>query len=149
MSALNERTGELNAAIASLEAQRSVVGDNVVDSAVAALRRQLAELDESPREPTPQEERKIVTILFADVSGFTALSENLDPEEMRNLINACFERLVPIVKKYEGTVDKFMGDEIMALFGAPIAHENDPERASRVALEIMAAIAVFNREHAT
>jgi len=146
---VNERTKELESAIISLEAQRSVIGDSVVDSAVAALRRQLAELDQPIREASAQEERKIVTILFADVSGFTTLSEKLDPEEVRNLINSCFERLVPIVRKYEGTVDKFMGDEIMALFGAPVAHENDPERALRVALEMMAAIAIFNRDQAT
>jgi class 3 adenylate cyclase len=145
---VNERTKELESAIISLEAQRSVVGDSVVDSAVAALRRQLAELDQPIRKPSAQEERKIVTILFADVSRFTTLSEKLDPEEVRNLINSCFERLVPIVRKYEGTVDKFMGDEVMALFGAPVAHENDPERALRVALEMMAAIAVFNRDQA-
>jgi class 3 adenylate cyclase len=150
MSERNDLAKELKAAIASLEAQRSVLGDRVVESAVAALRQQLAaELDAPLRELAAQEERKVVTILFADVSGFTALSEKLDPEEVRNLINACFERLVPIVKKYEGTVDKFMGDEIMALFGAPVAHENDPERALRAALEMMDAIAAFNREHTT
>jgi class 3 adenylate cyclase len=145
---VNERTKELESAIISLEAQRSVVGDSIVDSAIAALRRQLAELDQPIRKPSAQEERKIVTILFADVSGFTSLSEKLDPEEVRNLINSCFERLVPIVRKYEGTVVQFMGDEIMSVFGAPVAHENDPERALRVALEMMAAIAVFNRDQA-
>jgi predicted ATPase/class 3 adenylate cyclase len=145
---VNERTKELESAIISLEAQRSVVGDSVVDSAVAALRRQLAELDQPIRQPSGQEERKIVTILFADVSGFTTLSEKLDPEEVRNLINSCFERLVPIVRKYEGTVVQFLGDEIMSVFGAPVAHENDPERALRVALEMMAAIAVCNQDQA-
>lgn len=152
MSAPDEKARELKAAIAGLEAQRSVLGDSVVESAVTALREQLAQLAEleTPlRIMATEEERKVVTILFADVSGFTALLEKLDPEEVRNLINACFERLVPTVKKYEGTVDKFMGDEIMALFGAPIAHENDPERALRAALEMMEDIAAFNREHAT
>ena len=145
----NQKPDELSAAIAGLEAQRSLLGDAVVEPALAALRQKLAELHAPASELTAEEERKIVTILFADVSGFTALSENLDPEEVRNLINACFEQLVPIVKKYEGTVDKFMGDEIMALFGAPVAHENDPERALRAALEMMDAIGAFNREHTT
>ena len=145
----NQKPDELSAAIAGLEAQRSLLGDSVVEPALAALRQQLAELHAPASELAAEEERKIVTILFADVSGFTALSENLDPEEVRNLINACFEQLVPIVKKYEGTVDKFMGDEIMALFGAPVAHENDPERALRAALEMMDAIGAFNREHTT
>ena len=149
MSASDKKARELKAAIAGLEAQRSVLGDSVVESAVTALRQQLAELEMPLRIMATEEERKVVTILFADVSGFTALLEKVDPEEVRNLINACFERLVPTVKKYEGTVDKFMGDEIMALFGAPIAHENDPERALRAALEMMEDIAAFNREHAT
>jgi class 3 adenylate cyclase/tetratricopeptide (TPR) repeat protein len=145
----NQKPDELSAAIAGLEAQRSLLGDTVVEPALAALRQKLAEIHAPASELAAEEERKIVTILFADVSGFTALSENLDPEEVRNLINACFEQLVPIVKKYEGTVDKFMGDEIMALFGAPVAHENDPERALRAALEMIEAIGVFNREHTT
>ena len=149
MSVPDEKVRELRAAIAGLEAQRSVLGDSVVEPAVTALRQQLAELEARLRALATEEERKIVTILFADVSGFSALSEKLDPEEVRNLINACFERLVPIVEKYQGTVDKFMGDEIMALFGAPGAHENDPERALRAALEMMAAVTAFNRENAT
>ena len=74
-------------------------------------------------------ELKLVTVLFADVSGFTGLSENLDPGSLRDLIATCFDRLVPCIERYGGTVDKFVGDEIMALFGAPVAHENDPERA--------------------
>jgi class 3 adenylate cyclase len=149
MSAPDEKARELKAAIAGLEAQRSALGDSVVESAVTALRQQLAELETPFRLMATEEERKVVTILFADVSGFTALFEKLDPEEVRSLINACFERLVPIVKKYEGTLDKFIGDEIMALFGAPVAHENNPERALRAALEMMEAIAAFNCEHAT
>src|SRR4030095_13193560 len=149
MSVPDEKARELKAAIAGLEAQRSALGDSVVESAISALWQQLAELETPLRVMATEEERKVVTILFADVSGFTALLEKLDPEEVRNLINACFERLVPIVKKYEGTVDKFIGDEIMALFGAPVAHEKDPERALRAALEMMEAIAAFTREHTT
>lgn len=94
-------------------------------------------------------ERRAVTIMFADISGFTAMSERMDPEQVRNLMNRCFDHLVPIVEKYEGTVDKFIGDEIMALFGAPIAHEDDPARALRVGLEMQAALRRFNAEHDT
>ena len=79
--------------------------------------------------------------MFADLSGFTALSETLDPERVRGIVNRCFNMLVPIVERYGGTVDKFIGDEIMALFGAPLAHENDAERALRAALEMMQAMA--------
>src|SRR5205085_2230464 len=64
-------------------------------------------------------------------------------------INACFDQLVPAVQKYGGTVDKFIGDEVMALFGAPHAHENDPERALRSALELMERICSFNQQHGT
>jgi class 3 adenylate cyclase/predicted ATPase len=149
MSELDEQADELKAAIAGLEAQRSLLGKTVVEPALAALRQQLSEIDSSQTDLASDDERKIVTVLFVDVSGFTALLEKLDPEEVRSLINTCFECLVPIVQKYQGTVDKFIGDEIMALFGAPVAHENDPERALRAALELMDAIATFNREHAT
>jgi class 3 adenylate cyclase len=94
-------------------------------------------------------ERRAVTIMFADISGFTAMSERMDPEQVRNLMNRCFDHLVPIVEKYEGTVDKFIGDEIMALFGAPIAHEDDPARALRVGLEMQTALRQFNAQHGT
>ena len=148
---------ELEAALAGLEAQRATLGDAVVNPAIAALRQQLAQLDDASSQTKPGsslpvtalEERKVVTILFVDVSGFTALAEKLDPEEVRSLINACFDCLVPIVQKYDGTIDKFIGDEIMALFGAPQAHENDPERALRSALEMMDRMSSFNQEHGT
>ena len=119
MSKLDEQARELKAAIAGLEAQRSLLGQKVVEPALAALRQQLAELESSRTDVASDEERKIVTVLFVDVSGFTALSEKSDPEEVRGLINSCFEYLVPVIQKYEGTIDKFIGDEIMALFGAP------------------------------
>ena len=149
MSDLDEQVEKLTAAISGLEAQRAALGDAVVDSALAALRLQLSQLDASRGEPAADDERKIVTIIFADVSGFTAMSEKLDPEEVRAFMNGCFESLVPIVRKYEGTIDKFIGDEIMALFGAPAAHEDDPERALRAGLEMIEAIAAFNRAHGT
>lgn len=82
-------------------------------------------------------ERKNVTILFSDISGFTQMSEKLDPEEVIDLINSCFNKLTEIIYSYEGTVDKYMGDCIIALFGAPVAHEDDPERAVKAAMEIM------------
>ncbi|MBU0495990.1 MAG: AAA family ATPase, partial [Chloroflexi bacterium] len=138
-------TRHLMDAIAHLESQRAILGDAVVDAAVASLRQQLAELE--PVAPPPLAgERKFVTIMFADIAGFTALAETLDPEAVRDLMNACFDRLVPVIERYEGTVDKFIGDEVMALFGAPIAHENDPERALRAALEMRDALAEFNAE---
>ncbi|MCI0397167.1 MAG: AAA family ATPase [Chloroflexi bacterium] len=94
-------------------------------------------------------ERRVVTVMFADISGFTAMSEKMDPEQVRSLMNSCFDHLVPIVEKYEGVVDKFIGDEIMALFGAPTAHEDDPMRAMRTALEMMDALTDFNEKYDT
>ncbi len=94
-------------------------------------------------------ERRVVTILFADLAGFTHLSEQADPEEARSLLNACFDRLAPVIEQFGGTIDKFVGDEIMALFGAPAAHEDDAERALHTALEMMAALAAFNAENHT
>ncbi len=96
-----------------------------------------------------QGERRRVTVMFADIAGFTALADRADPEKVRNLVNGCFERLVPVVTKYGGTVEKFIGDAIMAVFGVPSAHENDPERALRSALEMQEALAAFNVAHNT
>ena len=81
-------------------------------------------------------ERRNVTVVFADVTGFTELSEKMDPEELRNLMNKFFQMIGTVVNKYEGTIDKFIGDAVMVLFGALISHENDPERAIRSALEM-------------
>jgi class 3 adenylate cyclase len=147
MSELDEE--ELSTAIAGLERQRASLGDAVVDPAIAALRGQLSELKGGRAHAAFKDERKLVTIMFVDVSGFTALSEKLDPEKVRELTNACFDWLVPVVQKYGGTIDKFIGDEIMALFGAPVAHEDDAERALRAGLEMMDGIAAFNRLHGT
>ena len=89
---------------------------------------------------TIEPERRPVTVLFADLSGFTALGEKLDPEELSALTNECLEAMVKSVFKYEGFVDKLIGDAVMALFGAPVAHEDDPERALRCALEMQKAV---------
>lgn len=140
---------EIEQTITALEAQRTFLDNRVVETSLAALRKQLAELDRPEIIPLALKgERKQVTVMFADISGFTAMSEKLDPEEVRSMINACFERLGAVIDQYGGHIDKFIGDEIMALFGAPAAHENDPERALRAALDMMAALEVFNDEHA-
>jgi class 3 adenylate cyclase/tetratricopeptide (TPR) repeat protein len=139
---------EISTAIQSLEGQRTVLGDAAVDAAIAALRAQLGGRPAVPSVelPTLTGERKLVTVMFADISGFTALSERHDPEVLRALMNACFDRLVPVVQEYEGTVDKFIGDEIMVLFGAPRAHERHAELACGAALALFAALREFNRE---
>lgn len=85
----------------------------------------------------PDADRRQVTVLFADVSGFTALAERLDPEEVRAFQNALFEMLGDAVKRYDGFIEKFVGDAVMAVFGAPLAHEDDPERALSAALDMV------------
>ncbi|MFN0071567.1 MAG: AAA family ATPase [Chloroflexota bacterium] len=92
------------------------------------------------------EERRWVTVLFADLVSSTALLEHMDPEDARDLIVACFDRLARDIAGMGGTVDKFMGDAVMALFGAPIAHEDDPARALRAAFQMQASMARFNAE---
>jgi adenylate cyclase len=82
-------------------------------------------------------DRRQVTILFADLSGFTALAERLDPEDVRAFQNALFETLAQAIARYDGFVEKFVGDAVLAIFGAPIAHEDDPERALDAALDIL------------
>jgi class 3 adenylate cyclase len=86
--------------------------------------------------PTGREERKVVTVLFADLVGFTARAEQLDPEDVRALLAPYHAHLRAELERYGGTVEKFIGDAVMALFGAPSAHEDDPVRAVRAALDI-------------
>ncbi|MEO0227967.1 MAG: adenylate/guanylate cyclase domain-containing protein [candidate division WOR-3 bacterium] len=100
----------------------------------------------NPKAKRIEGERRNVTVLFADLSGFTALSETMDAEEIANIINDFFTRMVKIVHKYEGSVDKFLGDALMVLFGAPVAHHDDPERAVRAALEMQEEMERFNAE---
>ncbi|MEO0206402.1 MAG: tetratricopeptide repeat protein, partial [candidate division WOR-3 bacterium] len=91
-------------------------------------------------------QRRPVAVIFADISGFTALSEKLDPEEVKDLIDNCLQRLARVIQSYEGYVDKFIGDCIMALFGAPVAHEDDPLRAVLAGFDLLKEIKIFNAE---
>jgi class 3 adenylate cyclase len=91
-----------------------------------------APLDEAPA----REERKVVTVLFADLVGFTSRAEQLDPEDVRATLSPYYARLRAEIERHGGTVEKFIGDAVMALFGAPVSHEDDPERAVRAALAI-------------
>ena len=94
----------------------------------------------------PREERKVVTVLFADLVGFTSRSERLDPEDVRATLTPYFGRLREELERRGGTVEKFIGDAVMAVFGAPAAHEDDPERAVRAALAIRDAVAEMNEQ---
>jgi class 3 adenylate cyclase/tetratricopeptide (TPR) repeat protein len=104
------------------------------------------ELEAAPR--PAREERKVVTVLFADLVGFTSRAERMDPEDVRALLAPYHERLRSELERFGGTVEKFIGDAVMALFGAPVAHEDDPERAVRAALAIRDWIAEEGKLHA-
>src|SRR5213079_1532665 len=90
------------------------------------------------------EERRRVTVLFADLSGYTAVAEQMDPEALKSIVEGFLRRLGEEVERYGGTVDKYIGDNVMALFGAPLAHEDDAERAVRSGLGMQAAMAEVN-----
>ena len=87
-----------------------------------------------------REQRKVVTVLFCDVTGSTSLGESLDPESLRALLARYFERMKTIVERHGGTVEKFIGDAVMAVFGIPQLHEDDALRAVRAALEMREAV---------
>lgn len=92
---------------------------------------------EAARGRAVEGERRVVTILFCDVKGSTAMAEELDPEEWTEIMNEAFAHLIEPIYRYEGVVARLMGDAILAFFGAPIAHEDDPQRAVLAALEVV------------
>jgi len=91
-------------------------------------------------------ERKLVTVLFADVVNYTSISEKLDPEEVHQIMDGCFKTLMDEIHRYEGTINQFTGDGVMALFGAPLAHEDHAQRACRAALSIQKAIGAYEEK---
>ena len=91
-------------------------------------------------------ERKLVTVLFADVANYTSMAEKLDPEEVHQIMDGCFKILMDEIHKYEGTINQFTGDGVMALFGAPVAHEDHAQRACHAALSIQKAIGDFSEK---
>jgi len=91
-------------------------------------------------------ERKLVTVLFADVANFTSMSEKLDPEEVHEIMDGCYQLLMDEIHRYEGTIDKFTGDGVMALFGAPVAHEDHAQRACYTALAMQRAIGEYGEK---
>jgi class 3 adenylate cyclase/tetratricopeptide (TPR) repeat protein len=103
-----------------------------------------APLGEAPR--SGGEERKVVSVLFVDLVGFTARSDGADPEDVRSTLRLYHDLLKREIERFGGTVEKFIGDAVMAVFGAPVAHEDDAERAVRASLRIIDAIAELNEE---
>ncbi|HEV2045433.1 MAG TPA: adenylate/guanylate cyclase domain-containing protein [Chthoniobacterales bacterium] len=169
-----ERIAQLRAAIEAQEAMRPALGDATVELSLKPLRGLLESLTEEaastdnggasgellarlqsyiPKQLAEkirtsghvEGERRQVTVIFADISGFTALSERLDAEEVASFANDCMKELTTAVYQYEGMVDKFIGDCVMAVFGAPIALEDDAERALRASLAMRERLEAFNR----
>ncbi|HEY2218168.1 MAG TPA: AAA family ATPase [Gaiellaceae bacterium] len=97
-------------------------------------------------EPAPREERRIVSVVFVDLVGFTSRSERLDPEDVRAILTPYYETVRAEIESFGGIVEKFVGDAVMAVFGAPTAHGDDPERAVRAALAVREAVPALNAE---
>ena len=106
----------------------------------------LAKLESARAAGGVQGERRIVTMLFCDVQGSTAAAEKLDPEEWAEIMNGAFEHLIAPVYRYEGTLARLMGDAVLAFFGAPITHEDDPQRAVLAALETIERTVSYRKE---
>ena len=94
----------------------------------------------------PRETRKTVTVVFSDVTGSTALGEQLDPESLRRVMGRYFDEMKAVVEAHGGTVEKFIGDAVMAVFGIPIVHEDDALRAVRAAAEMRERLGALNEE---
>ena len=90
-------------------------------------------------------DRRMATVMFADLSGFTAISERLDPEDVRALQTDLLGAMRAVIERYDAFVEKFVGDAVMAVFGAPVAHEDDPQRALHAALEMHACAAELSQ----
>src|SRR5690242_1474384 len=94
----------------------------------------------------PSSERRLVSVLFADLVGFTSLSESRDAEEVRDLLSRYFDTCRRLIELYGGTVEKFIGDAVMAVWGTPVATEDDAERAVRAALDLVVAVSAMGQE---
>ncbi|HKZ83988.1 MAG TPA: adenylate/guanylate cyclase domain-containing protein [Anaerolineae bacterium] len=134
---------KLRTALAGLEAQRAVLGDAILAPALDSLREKIAALQ---AQAAPAEERRIVTILFSDIVGSTALAEKLDPEDWRQVVAAVHETAGGQVQKHGGTVLQYLGDGLLALFGVPNPSESDPENAIRAALDIQLEVGRWRLE---
>lgn len=130
---------KIEQAILALEAQRAILGEDVTDASVATLREKLSALSVSP----PVKRRKLVTLLLADFSGFTALSEQMDAEDVRLLMNTLWDRLDQEIISLGGHIDKHLGDAVLAFWGMEVGREDDPVQAIRAALRIQAEVAAF------
>lgn len=134
---------KLEEIIAYLENQRGNIDDHLINAAITPLKNSLSSTTSSY---PSQEQRKQVTILFADISGFTAMSEKMDAEDVHNFIQVLWNKLDNIVLEHGGKIDKHIGDAIMALWGVHSTREDDPERAVRAALAMQQEIQQWQQE---
>jgi len=118
---------------------RQIFGRYITDQVVAKIL-------ENPAGLNMGGEKKELTLLVSDLRGFTTIAESISPEEAIKVLNFYFESMVDVITKYQGTIDEFMGDGILVLFGAPITKENDPERALACAIEMQLAITQVNEQ---
>src|SRR6266480_5519776 len=93
-----------------------------------------------PAGQTGASERRPITVLFADIAGSTAIAERMDPEDWTQIVSQAFARMNATVTRYDGTIARLMGDGVLAFFGAPVAHEDDPLRAVRCGLDMAHAV---------
>src|SRR5947209_12598603 len=94
-----------------------------------------------------QEERRVITVIFVDLVGFTSRAERLDPEDVQAMLSLYYERVRADIESFGGVVEKFIGDAVMGLFGAPTSYGDDPERAVRAALAVLDSVADLNANH--
>ena len=140
---IDEQIERLKATIAEMEAQRAILGDSVFQKAVEPLNEKLDELSrlrDATRDNRPdhlKQQRKLVTILFMDIAGSTFIIQHMDPEDVSAVFDRNLKRLAQPVEDFSGRVTSFMGDGFLAVFGAPTAREDDPERAVRAGLGII------------
>jgi class 3 adenylate cyclase len=141
---LEKQIIQIQQTITALEAQRGILPDEVVDASIAALQEKVTLL-KAKAEP-PEQQRKLVTLLFMDTVGSTRLFGELDPEETRDIQDAALKRLAIPVEERGGHVTRFMGDGFKAIFGMPMAKENDPEVAVRAGLDILEVAREISQE---
>ena len=133
---------ELEQAISVIEAQRAILGDAVTDISLSTLRQKLDALQ------SQVEQYEHITVLVADLSDYTAMSELMDAEEVGDTINALWEKLDSVIEAWGGKIDKHTGDGLIALFGVPAPHKDDPKRAILAALDMQMELALFNQRGA-
>ena len=139
---------QIQQAITSLEEKRLILGHAVVDTTIAALQERLSQFDEtSPNHHAAKKaQRKQVTTLFANVTGIASVAETLPDTNMLDMMNVLWRRLDAAITHQDGMIDKHMGEAVMGLFGVPVVHEDDAERAIRAALQMRAALSDFISE---